>query len=299
MLKPHRHAEAEVTSTVEAPAAATCPNCDAPLAGRYCASCGEKRVEDEDYSLRHFLGETFNILTSVESNLFRSFATLAAKPGRLTTEYFSGRRKSYLKPLQLFLFCNLIFFFAQSAIGFNSLTTPLYVHLNMLPYSERASVMVNRELQKEQVTYESYRARFDAAIEGQAKTLVIVMVPVFALLMQLLYWRPRRYYAEHLVFATHFFAFFLLLLPALHLAAYVVWRATRAAKLTVPLLASDNFMTLLLLSICGVYLSAALRRAYPQGRVLTTAKCVVLVGSIMFVLQLYRFILFFTTFYSL
>lgn len=278
-----------------------CPNCGEHFRSRFCPDCGERRIESEDYSLSRFLGEAFNILTSFESNLFRSFATLITRPGHLTTEYFKGRRKSYLKPLQLFIFCNVIFFFVQSYAGFNSLTTPLYVHLNMLPYSQQARSMVERELQERKLPYDEYQPRFDAAIGGQAKTLVILLVPLFALLLKVLYWRTRRrYYVEHLVFSTHFFAFFLLFLPALHLSLLTLVRISSAlGPQVLAFFRNDTFLTLLMLSLCGVYLWPALRRMYGEGKTVTTIKCAALVGGIMCVIQLYRFILFFTTFYTI
>jgi hypothetical protein len=293
---PLRRVEVGATSAARVEAGDTCPNCGDKFSGRFCSNCGERRIAGEDYSLRRFLGEAFNILTSFESNFFRSFATLITRPGKLTAEYFRGRRKSYLKPLQLFVFCNVIFFFAHSYIGFNSLTTPLYVHLNMVPHSRLARHMVDSELRARNMTYDEYRPRFDAAIEGQAKTLVIVMVPLYALALQLFYWRTRRYYVEHLVFSLHFFAFLLLLIAAMHAALFVAWRFL---GLRLSMLQSDNFVTLLMLSICGAYLLFALRRAYRQGKTLTILKCLALCLSIIVVIQLYRFILFFTTFYTI
>ena len=32
---------------------------------------------------------------------------------------------------------------------------------------------------------------------------MFVFLPVFALLMMLMYWRPRRYYVEHLLLLVH------------------------------------------------------------------------------------------------
>jgi len=43
----------------------------------------------------------------------RTFVTLVAHPGLLTREYVCGRRRRYLRPLQVFLMCNALFFFVQ------------------------------------------------------------------------------------------------------------------------------------------------------------------------------------------
>jgi hypothetical protein len=277
----------------------TCPNCGEKFRSPFCPNCGEQKVAGKDYSLRHFLHEAFNILTSVESNLFRSFAALLIRPGRLTVEYFKGRRKSYLKPLQLFIFCNIIFFFAHSYVSFNTLTTPLYVHLNMLPHQRLARHMIDSELRARNMTYDDYRPRFDAALEEQAKTLVIVMVPLYALALQLFYWRTRRFYVEHLVFSLHFYAFLLLLIAGMHAALFVGWRARHLFGANLSLLQHDGFVSLVMLLLCGTYLYFALRRVYGQGKLLTALKCLVLAVGIFGVIHVYRFILFFTTFYAI
>jgi hypothetical protein len=296
---PLRRVETVATRAAGDQAGATCPNCGEPFSGRFCSNCGEQRVAGEDYSLGRFLHEAFNILTSVETNLFRSFAALIARPGRLTAEYFKGRRKSYLKPLQLFIFCNLIFFFAESLTSSSTLTTPLATHINLLPHRTLARRLVEAEMRKRNLTYEDYRARFDAAIEGQAKTLVIVTVPLYALVLQMFYWRPRRYYVEHLVFSLHLFAFLLLLIAAMNVLLFAALHVQRVFGLNLWLLQSDNFVTLLMLSLCATYLLVSLRRTYGQGKLRTALKCVALALCVLGVIQIYRFILFFTTFYTI
>src|SRR5215212_4859939 len=212
----------EVLVVGENPAAAAgraaCPECGEPIPERFCTRCGEKRVEARDYTLRHFLAEALNVVANLESPVPRSFGALLFRPGLLTSAYLAGRRKRYLKPLQLFVLCNVIFFFAQPLAGFNTLTTPLRIHLNNLPYSARVRDMVREEVERKGVTLEEYGKQFDATIQNQAKTLVILMVPMFALVLLALYRRQRRYFVEHLVFATHFYAFFLLLLLGVHFA---------------------------------------------------------------------------------
>jgi hypothetical protein len=300
--KAHGDAAAPPLPVAELPRdelAAACPNCGENFRSRFCPNCGERRIENADYSLRRFLGEAFNILTNFESNLFRSFVSLVARPGRLTAEYFKGRRKSYLKPLQLFIFCNLIFFFAESLTKSHTLTTPLYTHTNLLPHSSLARRLVGAELQKRNLTYEDYRARFDSAIEGQAKTLVIVMVPLYALVLQMFYWRPRRYYVEHLIFSLHLFAFLLLLIASMNVALLLSLHARRLVGLNLWMLQSDNFVTFLMLSLCATYLLVALRRTYGQGIMRTALKCLALALCVLGVIQVYRLILFFTTFYTI
>ncbi len=277
---------------------AACPECGEPIDERFCPRCGEKRVEARDYSLRHFLGEAVNVFANLESPIPRSFAALLFRPGLLTAEYLAGRRKRYLKPLQVFVLCNVIFFFAQPLTGFNTLTTPLNIHMSGMPYRERAQRMVSEELARRQVPLEEYRARFDAVIQNQAKSLVIVMALMFAFFLLPLYWRRRRYLVEHLVFATHFYSFFLLFLLAQRFVSLPLFRAAHARGLIAQGYNFDFIFTIVFLSVCGAYLYFALRRVYGQGRAMTLLKCLALAFSVAVILQTYRFILFFTAFYS-
>ena len=281
-----------------AAAPAACPDCGEPITERFCTRCGEKRVEARDYSLRHYLGEALNVFANLEAPIPRSLYTLVRRPGLLTAEYLAGRRRRYLKPLQLFVLCNVIFFFTQPLTGFNTLTTPLDIHLNGMPYKERAQRMVRAEVGRRQVPLEEYRARFDAVIQNQAKSLVIVMALMFAFVLLPLYWRRRRYLVEHLVFATHFYSFFLLLLIAQRFFTVPAFRAAHSSGVITQEHDFDFIFTVIFLSVCGTYLYHALRRVYEQGRAVTLVKCLALVLAVAVIMQTYRFVLFFTTFYA-
>lgn len=280
------------------PERAACPECGEPIDERFCTRCGEKRVEARDYSLRHYLAEALNVFADLESPIPRSFFALLFRPGLLTSEYLAGRRKRYLKPLQLFVLCSLIFFFVQPLTGINTLTTPLDVHLNGMPHKATARRMVAAEVERRKFTLDEYRARFNPVIQNQAKTLVILMVPMLASALLLLYWRGRRYFVEHLVFATHFYSFLLLLLLAVSFAANAYFLAARRFALPLRGVNFDLIYTTVVLAACAVYLSAAMRRVYGQNRRLTLLKCALLIYAGAYILQLYRLILFFTAFYS-
>jgi hypothetical protein len=297
-MQPRRHPTNTETQPTASSVTASCPSCGQEMRSRFCSACGEEKSKRGNYSLLGHLNETFKVVTNVESGFFRSFARLIARPGFLTSEYFAGRRKPYLKPLQLFLFCNIAFFLVQSFAEFRTLSTPLSVHLRLLPYSTYARAKVDQAVLEKHITLREYEARFNAVIENHAKTLVILMIPMFALLMQALYWRAGRYFVEHLVFATHFYSFFLLLLTSMIILSAAALSAARRITHNLGAFQSDLVYTTIMLSVCLIYLLPALRRVYGQGWIVTVIKGVILTASLMLILQLYRFFLFFSAFYS-
>jgi hypothetical protein len=92
-----------------------CANCDAPLAGQYCAVCGQ-RAGGRMITLWELLKEVSEVLTTLDSRLWRTLNFLLFRPGRLTDDYLKGRRARYAPPLRLFLGASIVFFFTM-AVG--------------------------------------------------------------------------------------------------------------------------------------------------------------------------------------
>lgn len=254
--------------------------------------------EAVDYSLRRYLLEAFEVVTNADSRFVRSFRALLLRPGELTAAYFSPRRDEYLRPQQILLFCSVFFFFAQPLIGFNGLTSPLEIHLSQTPYSPLVAPWVTAEVARRGGDLEAYRAIFDAAVDAHARSLAFLLVPIFALLVTLVFWRPRRFFVRHLVFATHAIAFLLLLLAPLMLvlgtAARAAYRAGASAEVLslIGELAGPGLF-------CAVYFALALRTAYGESGGMAVAKGIVLSLGMLGVLTVYRFILFLATFHGL
>ena len=87
---------------------------------------------------------------------------------------------------------------------------------------------------------------------------LIILVPVFAVVLQLLYWKPR--YVAHLVSALHLHSFSFMVLVAGALVDFVAGGVGNSIATIA--IAVSTFL--------------ALRRVYGQGRLLTTLKFVVL-----------------------
>lgn len=90
-----------------------CANCETPLQGQYCANCGQ-RARDRMISVWELVKEASEVLTSLDSRLWRTLGLLLFRPGRLTSDYLMGRRARYIPALRLFLGLSLIFFFLFS-----------------------------------------------------------------------------------------------------------------------------------------------------------------------------------------
>jgi hypothetical protein len=101
---------------------------------------------------------------------------------------------------------------------------------------------------------------------------LIVLLPLMALVLKILYPLSRRYFVEHLLFFVHYHAFFFLILTVQILFARVsgILRIPEAVAM-LAIVAASLYIP--------VYLYMAMRRVYGQGRILTFLKYVALVFS--------------------
>jgi hypothetical protein len=94
---------------------------------------------------------------------------------------------------------------------------------------------------------------------------MFVFVPLLAAVMKLLYWRPKRYYLEHL-----------LLLLYNHAAVFIAVTLYGLLALLVVNPGLQGFMRFVLFMYLAWYVFRSMRVNYGQGRALTAVKLVVL-----------------------
>src|SRR5262245_32348423 len=87
----------------------SCVNCGAAMKGKYCFQCGQKDQPDQP-ELHHFLHELVHEFLHVDGKIFRAVKLLVLSPGKLTLEYWSGRRVSNVAPLRLYLIVSVLMF---------------------------------------------------------------------------------------------------------------------------------------------------------------------------------------------
>jgi hypothetical protein len=167
---------------------------------RFCADCGEKHITSHDYSMVHFAEHLLESLTHFDVRSFRAVGLLAVKPGELTRAFLDGRRRRLVGPIQLFIIINVVF----ALVGANTFRTPLRVQRGSW-MAESKERWIEHAKEARQVSTEEFEREFDRNAALQAKTWIFTMIPAYALLLAVLY-GFRRFFFEHLVFATHFMA---------------------------------------------------------------------------------------------
>lgn len=281
-----------------------CKRCESAEGNRYCTCCGNELGGPRDLSTKQFVKDAVVAVTDVDSALISTFRSLVTKPGELTTEYLSGDRSRFLAPFRLFLLCNLIYFVVAAQVGMGVLTVPLSVQTNQMMYQEVSRAMVDEHLHMQDPAMMAkpvaardsikriFTAKYDGATEGIGKVIVAVLIPLYAILIQILYTGRRRFFAEHLVLATHLTAFLLVTFAVIGIAAAVVDRVTGAGARNEELLFTVAFVVAF-----STYAYFAQRVVYHANRASAALRTVVLTAGIAPILVILKFVLFLVTLY--
>ncbi len=218
-----------------------CQNCGSELNGEYCSVCGQRDVELK-VPLNGLIKELGEELLSFDSRLFQSLRPFLLKPGALAVEYVSGKRTRYISPFKLYFFMSFLYFFfaaiteppPQKAVQ----TSP--VNIDSLLTSVHADSIVTMKMKGMKLTFSKndsgaigrkFGHRFAAGL-NKVKTdpqlffdklrehtpqIIFLLLPLFALLLKLIYIRSNIYYIQHIVFTFYFhsYIFFVLLLITL------------------------------------------------------------------------------------
>lgn len=234
-----------------------CLNCGAPLGGRYCAACGQKRIEPQERELSWFFKELVVSAFGADGRLRRTVASFLLRPGELGAAWLAGRRARYLSPLALFLLVNLVYFVAPPLTDFN---LPLQDQFGQHNFGEHARALTDARLAERGITLEDYAQRFQLEAYSLAKLLVILHPLLLAPVLALMFLRRRIPLVDHLAVALHLWAFDLLALivlpPLVQQLGPMLGLPGPAQRLV--------FQVTLLVAVIG-YIGLALRRAYGLG----------------------------------
>jgi hypothetical protein len=272
-------------------------SCGEPLTGRYCSGCGERAFSKHDYSLHHFVELTTESLFHLDGRVLSTFRVLLQQPGMLARKFFEGPRKRYMGPVRCFIVANFIYLLVQPFTLVSTFTTTMQQQMTQRYWSPLARRMIEAKIAAAGLSEEIYADRWEHTAHLQAHTLLIILVPLTAVVFILLFGRSRKFFAEHLVLSFYVNAFFLIWY------AMATWLWAVGLKLWVVSGGSYlDFFEWVLIMMLGVpftiHLYFANRRFFSESPSATWIKSILLMLSYLGIITVYRFILFFTTFYA-
>jgi hypothetical protein len=93
-----------------------CLNCGEILTGKYCSKCGQ---ESKTYRITvgRLALEFFKEAIDLDSRFFKSIKPLFLELGKLTQYFLAGKRRSFISPIQLYVFSSFLFFFTLNLPG--------------------------------------------------------------------------------------------------------------------------------------------------------------------------------------
>jgi hypothetical protein len=233
-----------------------CRNCETFLGdppGKFCPGCGQETANHPP-TFWEFVHEFITHYVALEGKLWRTLGLLFFHPAKLTREYCAGRKQRYISPLRLYITASFLFFLVVKIFGggnmihtetttdavakpakgisysFKSEKLPSGKSLDALAISQ---AQVNLECGAFQDLCRQFQTQLEKKYTGKTIKDVIdvlkagmlanipyamfLLLPVFALLTQLLYTRRAMYFGEHMVYAMHVhaFTFFVWLLKAI------------------------------------------------------------------------------------
>lgn len=223
----------------------TCLNCHHVVEKRFCPNCGMENRETKE-SFHYLFTHFFEDLTHYDGSFWVTMKYLLFYPARLTKEYLSGKRQSYVPPVRLYIFISFVTFFLLSALSVfenkeettvneaekhaqekevkissktligDFKTVAAYDSVQKtLPEKERATgltLWAGRKIAKinEHNTWEEFKEKFVESLFHNLPKVIFLFMPVFAFTIWLFHNKKRWYYYEHGVFTLHYFSMILL-----------------------------------------------------------------------------------------
>jgi hypothetical protein len=259
-----------------------CENCDAPVSGEYCSSCGQA-VASIDVPVVDFARDVAGEALGFDSRLRLTIGPLFLKPGLVPLEYMTGMRARFIPPIRLYLLASFVMFLVLSfspvtvdgvLVNGESLTAAAATELDSAAPAMDSALggATEAEVTPDDGAESDFGQRmsdgfqrvsadpetFSMILRGRIAQSMFFLLPGFALLLKLAY--RKRLYVHHVVFALYY-----------HSAVFM----------TVTLIGFPDAIGLpqvgailaVLLAGIPVYLLLAMKRFYGEGWLRTIVKC--------------------------
>lgn len=196
----------------------TCPNCGCSTDTLFCCECGQNNRSPR-LTTRAVFAPLIEEITELELPIINTIIGMTIRPGRVCLDFISGKRKRYTNPIKFSFLTGALFVLVLQVFdlhpdeGIQDLLQGTQFHV-----PENA-----------QDADDPQRAHLTIAlrdfVEGWLQFLNLLLIPILALLLMVLYRKNRLNLAEHSVFLLFIFGHsFLISIPLLLMGLYSNWQ---------------------------------------------------------------------------
>lgn len=221
----------------------TCLNCNHVVEKRFCPNCGQENTQTRE-SFHYLFTHTIEDLVHYDSGFWKTIKYLLFYPAKLSKEYLSGKRKTYVPPVKLYIFISFITFFILSMI--NSVDTHSETPIKQtdkqetqkkegnIKFTEKKengiqvdSTNIESKLKEnnskaEKWLYSKFRdiekhtkekdfsKKFSKTLFSTIPKALFIFMPLFAFVLWLFHNKKKWYYFDHGIFTIHYFSMILL-----------------------------------------------------------------------------------------
>ncbi len=274
-----------------------CLNCNAAISGNFCSSCGQKVIQASDKTIKRFIQEFISNVFFADGKLIGTLKVMLTKPGELSRQYILGIRKRYMSPFQLFFFANFMYFLFPILSTFN---TSLYTQLNRLPYSAYVKPIVADHLEQNEIQYEVFSSDFNTVSSSNGKLLLIILVLLQAGIFAVLFFRKSRFFfSDYLASAAYFNGLYILVL--LVFVPSIIYLLSNFFEFEIHENAYLNevSISLILVALILTYMTVFIKRAFQVSLIESFIKSLIASALLIPSFVVYRFILFWISFWML
>jgi hypothetical protein len=182
----------------------TCLNCNNSFDGNYCNNCGQHKLGNDEFTMKHFVKNAIGESLEIDSKLLKTVKLLLFKPGMLTSEYFKGKFQSYWSPVKLYLICSLLYF-----VVFYFFPGHDFYHQDSLYKQDATGLMkkvADAAIAERHIDNENLNERF----ANFASYSMYIVVFFYSLLFSLIYFYKKMNFVYHFVFSLHLMCFIML-----------------------------------------------------------------------------------------
>lgn len=254
-----------------------CAGCSTAMVGNFCHGCGEQQHHPDELSFKHHVVHAFHELTHVDAKLLVSVRYLFTRPGFLTQEYLSGRRRRYMKPMTLFLLSVGLLFLADAISPRSGYDVNTFAKADKTGQVDHIwqELAAKKHLPKEVMLERMQETIHKISTAAQ-------FLDVFVMCAMLAMFYHGRYFGEHLTTSFHYLAL-------CYLATVLFWPITPGVGAK-PIYSAAYFVGGS--SVLIAFLVLSLRRVYGGPILKTIAKSIPIYAAV----QLFMAVTMFLTF---